>query len=423
MEQAAASVGLPKGTQMLSQDLVNVVDRYQILAEDVVPQVDRFIRYEDLDFQPLVTLMDSLQQVQQTNDVNYRWPESRAETFQITSSAISAANAGANQTVTVKGSVVVGQELNHGSTHQTFIVTGVQTPTTDSTSPTGVSQVINIMRRPFSLAALPITGSPTLRVMAVRTLTGGYYPISKGSLPVYHNNYTQLNTLSVAITETEKDIEQWYGPQFPKDVREQSQQFKGNNERVLWYGVAESTVMSLTNEDGNTSTGSLYSTQGIDDRIQTHRTPYTNLDKATILSWIANHVAASRNSGPKEQLWVAGPDAMQGINEIGENQFVALPGIEELGLDVKVFKAWGDRRYVIVEEREFYGDGITPTDDSGSIYKLNPDNLMIRHLKSHYMMTKTTSIPNRDMDSLVFRTEGGIQMAHEQQAAKLFKLQ
>jgi len=406
----------------LSQDLVNVVDRFDVLDANVVPQIDHFIRYEDLDFQPLVTLMDDLQQIQKVNDYKFQWPESRAETFQVTSSAIAAAAAGIAQNITIAGSAVIGQEFNHGSTKQTFIVTAVQSPTDDSTSPTGVSQVITIKRRPFDQATVAVAGIPVLRVMATRIVTGGYYPISQGSLPQYHFNYTQLNTNSVAISETEKAVEQWYGLQFPKDVREKLVQHKGNNERVLWYGVADTSVMSLTNENGKTSTGALYSTQGIDDRIQTHRTPYTTLDKPTIMAWIANHVASSRNAGPKEQLWLAGPAAMQAINEIGENQFVSLPGIDTLGLDIKQFKAWGDRRYIIVEEREFYGDGVNQTDDAGSIYKLNPDNLGIRHLQQAYMTTKTTSPPDRDMDSIVFRTESGIMMAHESQAAKLYAL-
>ncbi len=421
MDGPANSVG-QNTTMPLSKDLVNVVDRYEVLDANVVPQIDRYIRYEDLDFQPMVTLLDDLQQIEKVNDYRFQWPESRAETFQVTCSAISAAAAGVAQNVTIAGSAVVGQEFNQGSTKQTFIVTGVAAPYDDTTSPTGVSQLITIKRRPFDQATVAVAGTPVLRVMATRTLTGGYYPIAQGSLPQYHFNYTQLNTNSVAISETEKAIEQWYGLQFPKDVREKLQQHKGNNERVLWYGVADTTVMSLTNEDGKASTGALYSTQGIDDRIQTHRTPYTVLDKPTILAWIANHVAGARNAGPKEQLWVAGPLAMQAINEIGENQFVALPGIEELGLDIKQFKAWGDRRYVIVEEREFYGDGINQTDDAGSIYKLNPNNLGIRHLQQAYMTTKTTSPPDRDMDSIVFRTESGVQMAHEGQAAKLYLL-
>lgn len=407
---------------LLNTDLLNIVDRWEINGENVIPQVERRIRYEDLDFAPLITFMVSIGNTKKIGDVSWKWPESRAETFQAVCSAIAAESAGVEQTVTIKAGVVIGQQLFHGSTRQTFIVTDFISKQTDTTAPGGISTTVKILKM-NNAATTAVTGSPVLRLLALRTPTGGFYPIGQGSTPVWHTNNVQLCTNVISVSTTEMAVENWYGSQFQKDIREKVQQHKGNNERVIWWGQGNDEYMELTNEDGNVSRGQVYNSQGIDDRIQTHRTPYTVLDKPTIMSWLNAHCFGSRNSGPKEQLWVCGPDAMQAINEIGENQFVALPEIQELGLDIKQFKAWGERKLRIVEEREFYGDGVNKTESAGSIYKLNPDNMGIKYLQSTFMQSKPVNLPNRDMEALLLRSEWGFEFALEQQAALLYQLQ
>lgn len=378
--------------------------------QDVMPVVEPIIAYEDMDnYSPVVSFMLSLGQTEQVGDVFFRWPESRAETFQVTCSDIPATAAGAETTdVTIQALVAIGQKLRHGASRQQWMVTSFVTRTSTATT-------CRLTLIPTSTAGVAVT-APVLRMMPLTTPEGGFFPIAHGSTPTWHHNYTGIAANSVSVTITQTGVRNWYGDQFQKDVKEQVQQHKGNNERMFLFGKSDNELITLTNEDGYASTGQYREPDGLDARIQTHRTPYTVLDRDTFTSWINTECFGSRNSGPKAAMLICGSTAMQAINDMAQNQLVTFQGAEQYGLDIKEWKAWGDRTLSIVEEREFM-DG---NEESGSIWKINPDNISIAHLHSWFMQVFDSSLPNQLRKSLAMVSEWGPKIKLEAQMAKLY---
>jgi hypothetical protein len=391
-------------------ELIDFVGRWMLDDQDVMPVVEPIIAYEDMDnYSPVVSFMLSLGQTEQVGDVFFRWPESRAETFQVTASNIPATAAGAETTnVTINALVAIGQKFRHGASRQQWMMTTFVSRTLTSTT-------CQLTLIPTSQAGVAVT-APTLRVMPLTTPEGGFFPIAHGSHPTWHNNYTGISVGSVSVTETQMGVRNWYGDQFQKDVKEQVQQFKGNNERLFLFGQLDNELISLTNEDGYSSTGQYREGQGLDARIQTHRTPYTVLDRDTFSSWLNIECFGSRNSGPKHAMIICGSTAMQQINDMAQNQLVTFQGAEQYGLDIKEWKAWGDRTISIVEEREFM-DG---NEESGSMWKINPDSISICHNHSFFMKVFDTSLPNQLRKSLGLYGEWGPKIKLEAQMAKLF---
>lgn len=391
-------------------ELINTVGRWMLDDQDVMPVVDNIIAYEDMDnYSPVVSFMLSLGQTEQVTDTYFRWPESRAETFQVTAGNIPLTVPGAETTnVVINSLVAIGQKLRHGPTRQQFMVTSYVSRTTTATT-------CKLTRIPTTLGIVALT-APTLRMMPLTTPEGGFFPIAHGSHPTWHHNYTSICANSVSVTDTQVDVKNWYGSQFEKDVKEGVQQHKGNNERYLLFGQADNELITLTNEDGFGSTGQYREGDGLDARITTHRTSYSTLDKTTFSSWLNTECFGSRNSGPKHAMLICGSSAMQAINDMAMNELVTFQGAEEFGLDIKQWKAWGDRTLAIVEEREFM-DG---NEESGSIFKINPDNISICHMHSYFMKVFDTSLPNRLAKSCGMVTEWGPKMKLEAQMAKLY---
>lgn len=396
-------------------DLVAPVARTMVGSQDIAPEVERNITYDDLDWSPVATFLTQVHGVETVLDEVFNWSEQQAINFSVTlTGAISGVGAGTEQTVTFNsGNVVVGDVFYHTTSKQQFRVTEwVAYPTATTTQ-------CKIVRISESLATVAVAGTPTLRYKSNQITENGYFPIGKGSTPTWYYNYIQTMTNVVGISWRNRKIPAYWGDQLSKYMYEANRQHRSNFERDFWWAEAISEVSSWTNEDGFTSNGRVTQTQGFDSRITTHSTSYGGtLTEPTFNDWLAQHVWNSRNSGSAFKMLVCGPGVMRALNSFATNRLNTYQGATQYGLDIREYITWGGRSLAIMEECEFYDNA----DYENTCYAIEPDMMGICALGDYMTQMLEISLPNRAADAFVYWTEAGFKIKQEKKHAKLFKL-
>lgn len=396
-------------------ELLAPVGTWELSGQDIMPEVERNILYDDLDWSPLATILTSANGIETVENTVYSWPEERAVRFSATlTGSISAVSAGTTQDVTFNvANIVIGEIFYHSGTKQQFqVVAFVSHPTATQTT-------VTIVRIAITLATLAVAGTPTLIKLSDQIAEGGWYPMGKGSTPTWLANYTQILANTVAITKTNKKVRTWYGNQFQKDMYQVNRQHRSNLEANLWWGQAINEMRTWTNEDGKTSTGQFTQSQGIDSRIQTHSTSYSGtLTEDVFNTWLEQHVWPSRNSGSMYKLLVCGPGIMRALNSFAVNRLHTLEGGSVYGMNIREYLTWGGRTLSIMEEKHFYDN----SDYANTCYAIEPDMIGVVALGEYMSEVYPAQPPDRDIEALVYRTEGGWKIKQEAKMAKLFQV-
>lgn len=396
-------------------ELLAPVGTWELSGQDIMPEVERNILYDDLDWSPLATLLTSANGIETVENTTYSWPEQRAVRFNATlTGAISAVGVNTAQTVTFNvGNLVVGEIYYHSATKQQFQIVAV------NNHPSVTQSNVDIKRIPITLATTAVAGTPTLVKMSDQIAEGGWYPMGKGQTPTWLANYTQILANTCSITKTMKKVRTYYGNQFQKDMYEIKKQHQSNLEANLWFGQAINEMRTWTNEDGKTSTGQFTQSQGVDSRIQTHSTSYSGtLTEDIFNTWLEQHVWPSRNSGSMYKLLVCGPGIMRALNSFAVNRLHTLEGGTTYGMNIREYITWGGRSLAVMEEKHFYDN----TDYTNTCYAIEPDMIGLTALGDYMMEVYPAEPPDRDIEALVYRTEGGFKVKQEAKHAKLFQI-
>ena len=383
--------------------------------DDIRPHVDTTIKWNDLGAAPLHTMLMLLNGTETVKDTRFRWPERQADMWQVTvDSAINVSGAGVAQAATIATTkVTIGDVLYHGASRQRFQVTAITSRTTTT--------VCEITKIPITSATTAVSAGAVCRVLPMLMNEDAYYPTGKGGTPDWHFNYTQVSAYSVAISNTMAKVESWVdGGQWQNDITEAVANIRGQQERGFIWGSKISESRTLGSEiTSSTTTSKLQSSQGLDDRITTHRTTYSGTPtRATINAWIQAHVFNSRtSSSSRQKTLVVGPDMQQAINDMAGDQLQVFQGAEEYGLNIRKWII-GTRELAIVEEREFLDN----TEDAGTAYAIEPENMALCILGDTYMEVKDTSPIEQRIKRVTYEWEGGYKIPQEFRHAKLSKV-
>lgn len=396
-------------------DLVNVTGTYDLSGNDIMPEVEEHILTEELDWAPMSTFLVSVNGTIQVEAPDFRWPEMTLDKFNVTvTTGIANAAAAAEQTVTLNvGNATVGDIIHHSPSRQKFQVTSW-------TSNTATTSVVKITRIPITSAAVAVAGTPKCIVLSNQIPEGGYYPIGKGATPTWYTNNTQICVDTVSITKTMKKTRTYYeGGQWQLDLNGATVRHRRNHERNFWWGEPINEERTLTNERGQVWTGQLRMSQGVEDRIQSHLSTYSGtLTKATFNNWVRQHVFNSRNSGSRGKLLVCGPNFMQALSDIAEENLQTFQGASEYGLDIQQWKVFGNRTLAIIEEREFMDND----DYADAAFAIEPNMLDVMQFGDSFIESFPIAPNDQDIDSIVFKSEHGFRMRKEHMFAKISKL-
>lgn len=382
--------------------------------ENVAPQVEHMITYDDLDFAPVGTFLSQLHGVESVQDTTFRWPEKQAVKFSVTlTGSIANKSAGVSQSVTFNSAnVVSGDVYYHTTSKQQFrvISTGTRTSTTTPAE---------IVRISTALATTAVAGTPTLFYKSNQITSRGYYPIGKGETPTWYYNYIQIMTNVVGISKLDKKIPAYWGDQLQEMMYVANQQHRSNFERDFWWGEAINEAAEWTNERGNENDGYIYQSQGMDSRLSTHTTSYGGtLTETTFNDWLAQHVWNSRNSGSAFKLLICGPGVIRAINSFATNRLNTYQGATELGLDIRQYNTWAGRTLAIIEEKEFYDN----PDYENTCYAIEPEMINIVSIGDYMTSASPIGEPNRYVEEFAFETIAGFKIKQEKKHAKLFQL-
>lgn len=388
-----------------ASELVGVVGTFEMGGDDIMREVDEMVLEEDDDqFSPLITFMTRIQGTVQIKNTKFEWQENIIDKFAVTSASIPGTAAGAETANVVfqSPSMRVGDVIFHPGSGQRFkVTTWVSKTTTTST--------IKLMRIPETQPGTAISGTPSFRVLGNYTLEKGYYPIGVGTKPDFYYNYTQLNTTVATISKTMKEVNTYHGSQFEEDNHYALKNMQGGQERSMLFAIPIEEEATFTNEEGNQSDGVFRMTQGVFDWIQSVGTYSGTIDKQTLNAFFGQKVFGPRNSGSRRKMSINGPNVMQGINDMANDQLRLMPGATELGLDIFTYAVWGQRRVAIMEEREFSYD-VNASEYADTMLVIEPDLMSIMQLGSNFLTVEPLNAGPRDIEGIVYRSEFGLKI-------------
>lgn len=386
---------------------VAVTGTYNINGQDLLPEIAREVLFYDRASYPIQTIMMSTRGVQHTYNPTYQWYEGQLDDPNTTSSAISGVGAGVPQALTLQSqNVRVGDTFYEPSSNQQFEVVLV------NSYGTGTSNV-NVLKVPSTASTTAVAGTPTMIRTGNTMIEGGYFPTSTTNTPTRFSNGISLVGGSIAVTNVMADTPSYYnnGSEFDYQKQAGIQQFRGNMERkIIWSKYYQETRTQTHN--GNTWTGTAYSTNGIVPSISTNVVTYAGaLTEATLDSFLGATMWGRRYYGSNMKLGFGGPDVFQDINGFAKDKIRVAPvGTDTWGLNITRYLGYAGQSLYLILEREFMSDN---PDYENTLLVIDPAFVKLRYHGSAMMMIKNTTPPNQTVQSLGLESRIGVELKFE----------
>lgn len=385
-------------------------------VSDLIPEIERRVTLHDNDSAPIITFFTTGQtrSTEALRNTDFSWYEDQFDYPQASNiTAIAAVAANVSQLITIDmPDAIVGQNLYHVQTNQTFIVQVVTnvTPTTSD---------VTILKLPTTSATFAIAAAGTLVSTGVFLVEGGTYAAARGTKPTRFYNNVQLCNRTIGITRTMMSVDTYYGSQWEYDKAKNIKQFKSDMERVALFGQQFTQPGFSQNNGSVTSIGTLRGSLGIYPRVTTNVANYAGtLTEATFDSWLNNQVWGSRNHGSNIKLGLIGPDAMTDINGFVKNKVRVLDQAKkEYGLDIRAYDFNFGYKMYFIPEREFWESG---TGLRSTILALDPQFISVCYMQGNLVQyLADTQLPNQDAFNVTLRSEMGMKVRFEQSHARL----
>ena len=289
----------------------------------------------------------------------------------------------ATETVTINNPAVIrGAGYVEDKSEQMFIVTAVSNRTSSACD--------------ITVALLPagtiqaVAGPVKLSSIGNLLIENGAFLDAVGTTPVRLTNTISKTDASIAVTAEEAISPNYWGSKWERDREFSIQQFRKDMERNLLRSKYSITLDFAQTSDNGSRTGTLRTTRGLLNTIQTNRVGYLGtLNEATLDKYLRTGVWPTKYSGSSIKLSFWGPDAMNAINSDLKQKIRILElGRQNYGFDLAMYTTFGNRRILIALEQEFYD---IPSLQAG-IVTVDPKNVYLRQYGANLMEVIDTSL-------------------------------
>lgn len=391
-------------SQFIGTPSVGIQGTFSLGGTDLVRDIARDVTVYDRESSPLMSFLTQTKgRVKPCQQPFYEWQENQYD-YGTRNVAAGFTGGAATESITIDDpAAVVGDSYYEPITQQFFIV--ITFTSRDTSAGTSVVVVKVLPSGPNILAT---TTDTTLVSCGNLLVEGGYYPTAKGTRPSTKSNNITSATASVDITKILMKSATYFGSKWTQDKEAAITQFRCDMERNILMGKFFNETGFAQTSDNGTQTGTLRGTRGLINNTTSYTQSYSgSLTEDTLDNFLSSNVWPTKYSGSATKIGLFGNLATQNLNRNIKNTKLRVYQLGRMayGFDIQEYMLFGNRRLLVMLEKEFYS--VSPF--AKGIFVVDPKFIWMRSLGANVMEVEDTSLPRQSGHSIVISADYGIE--------------
>lgn len=377
--------------------IVGIGSTSTVVSADFIPQVAMHLENYGRESRPIFSVMAKLGLIEDATNTLVQWMEIQFDEPSVNSETqISGAGAGTTFTTILDTlAVVAGDRFQEPVSNQLFECVSITSYDTTNVKTTAVFR-----KRPSTSAIASATANAMFMRMGNSKIEGGRFkdPTTKSPLRL-SNTLTEI-TQQVKVSKEVERLWRYSGMStFEMDLQNVQDQINHDIERSILFGKSYEESATITRSSGAES-GTVRSAQGVWDRIQSKRVPYSgSLTELGLDNFCSSYLFGDVFGGGSVKLGFHGNLVPLDIATFVKNRYRKLDSGNEYGCEIKEYISPVEGTIYLIAERQFFPtfgswsntNGTSDGPYANTLLFLDPAYFMMYKLYEGLMMVQDAS--------------------------------